>query len=220
MFKIEITEELSNFFPDLKIGYVIADVKISHLYDNLLEEIKATTNEIEKSMTVVDVRENSIIKSTKNAYRKLGKDPNRYRPSAESLLRRVVQGKGLYKINNVVDLLNLLSITSGFSICGYDYEKIEGGICFQIGKNEIYEGIGRGELNIEDLPVFADSCGVFGSPTSDSVKTMIDDKTSKILFLFPLFEKFDAELEDVISKCVQLLNQYDISKNIIKGIVS
>lgn len=220
MFTIEIDNKLLSVFSNVKIGYVIADVKVDSSYDRLKDEIKINIENIFDKMTVEDVRENIVIKSTKNAYRKLGKDPNRYRPAAESLLRRVVQGKGLYEINNVVDLLNFISIKTGFSICGYDYNKIKGNIKLKIGENEIYEGIGRGELNIENLPVFVDDIGLFGSLTSDSVRTMIDDETTKILFLFPVFENLDEELKEVISQCVEMFEKHIASQNILFSVIN
>ena len=62
------------------------------------------------------------------AYKRLGKDPNRYRPSAEALRRRILRGLPLYKIDTLVDIVNLVSIRSGYSIGGFDADKIVGGL--------------------------------------------------------------------------------------------
>jgi DNA/RNA-binding domain of Phe-tRNA-synthetase-like protein len=111
------------------------------------------------------------------------------------LLRRVFKGKGLYQVNNVVDLLNLTSVKSGFSIGGYDVGKIEGEIQLSIGKaGEPYKAIGRGELNIEFLPTFRDQKGPFGSPTSDSVRTMITPKTEQFLMRFLYWKNMPQDL--------------------------
>jgi DNA/RNA-binding domain of Phe-tRNA-synthetase-like protein len=148
------------------------------------------------------------IAATRKGYKALGKDPARYRPSAEALLRRVVKGKGLYKINNVVDLLNLVSISTGFSIGGYDADKIEGDVELSVGEvNEPYEGIGRGILNIEGLATFRDKKDAFGTPTSDSVRTSVTDDTTRFLMVFLDYGGLD-ELEKAIELGVDFLKRF------------
>jgi DNA/RNA-binding domain of Phe-tRNA-synthetase-like protein len=120
------------------------------------------------------------VAATRAAYKALSKDPARYRPAAEALLRRVAQGKGLYRVSNVVDVNNLLSLESGFSIGTYDAARLTPPLVFRRGRaGEVYEGIGRGVLNLEGLPVLADVAGPFGSPTSDSVPSMIVPTTTR-----------------------------------------
>jgi DNA/RNA-binding domain of Phe-tRNA-synthetase-like protein len=138
----------------------------------------------------------------------LGKDPSRYRPSAEALTRRVVNGKGLYWINNVVDLLYLVSLESGFSIGGYDAEKIEGDVWFGIGKeDEPYQAIGRGQLNIADLPLFRDNLGAFGSPTSDSLRTMVTAETTEFLMIIIDFSG-RQDLDTAEHRAIELFEKF------------
>ena len=113
----------------------------------------------------------------------------------------------------MVDLLNLVSIDSGFSIGGYNVEKIEGNILFGVGKaNEDYTGIGRGKLNIENLPVFRDLLGAFGSPTSDSIRTQIDKNCKQFLMIIVSFQKKE-EVEKTMNNAIQLLEKYANGKN-------
>ena len=147
------------------------------------------------------------------------KDPNRYRPSADSLLRRIVKGNGLYKVNNIVDILNLISVKSGFSIGGYNKSAIIGEIVLDKGTaGDEYYGIGRGLLNIENLPVLRDEKGVFGSPTSDSERTMIDERTTSVLFVFFDFGKSNS-LDNYLNETIALLKQFANADNINKEIV-
>jgi len=114
----------------------------------------------------------------------------------------------LYWINNIVDILNLISLESGFSIGGYDAAKIEGTTGFGVGKaNEPYEAIGRGSLNIENLPLFRDDLGAFGSPTSDSLRTMVTDHTTRFLMIIIDFEQ-DKILEKTMERSVALYQQF------------
>ena len=133
---------------------------------------------------ITDINKRSAIFEMRKLYKKLGKDPNRYRPSAEALCRRILHDKDLYKINTMVDIINLISIKTGFSIGGFDCEKINGNLNLGVGvAGEKYEGIGRGLLNIEGLPVYRDNTGGIGTPTSDEERTKIDVTTKKLLMI-------------------------------------
>ncbi len=169
----------------LRLGIVTCKVKVDPSPPGLLDAIAQQCSKIENELEVDDINHIPTIQATRKFYRALGKDPSRYRPSAESLHRRVVKGKGLYQVNNVVDCLNLVSLQTGYSIGGYDADKIEGEITLGAGKsNEPYQGIGRGELNIENLPVLRDDKGAFGTPTSDSMRTSVTDSCKSFLMVF------------------------------------
>jgi DNA/RNA-binding domain of Phe-tRNA-synthetase-like protein len=208
MMKITIDSEMRDLFPDLQIGCILADVCVTPTDEVIRGEMKRVGASIMQRMTPELIRRHPVVEATKNAYRRLGKDPNRYRPAAESLLRRLAQGKGLYEINNMVDILNLVSIQTGFSIGGYDADKISGPVHFGVGRPaEPYEGIGRGALNIENLPVFRDDRGAFGTSTSDSVRTMVTADTVRFLMVIPAFEAFDDEPEGAMNLMVELLGR-------------
>jgi DNA/RNA-binding domain of Phe-tRNA-synthetase-like protein len=126
----------------------------------------------------------------------------------------MVSGKGLYQISNVVDQLNLVSVSTGFSIGGYDAGQIKGNIVFGIGRSdEPYQGIGRGELNIENLPVFRDELGAFGTPTSDSCRTGVTEKTKRFLMVLIDFGG-DGQLAGATQMAIHLLQEYCQATNI------
>ncbi len=207
MISIKISEDVSKALP-FQLGCIEAEVVVQESSDALLQHIDREIHQVKVSLTPETIRQMGTVKATKEAYKSLGKDPNRYRPSAESLMRRIANGKGLYFINNTVDILNLMSVKTGYSICGYDVECIDGEIELGVGcENEPYQGIGRGDLNIENLPVFRDDHGAFGTPTSDSVRTMITEKTKKILFVFMDFENTKA-VDEALKECKELLHQH------------
>jgi DNA/RNA-binding domain of Phe-tRNA-synthetase-like protein len=208
MIPISISPEVKSKCPQLQLGCIQCNLIVTNEYPTLLELIQRELTDLQNQLSVEDISKIPSIQSSRIGYKSLGKDPARYRLSAEALLRRVVKGKGLYQVNNVVDLLNLTSVKSGFSIGGYDAEKIEGDVQLSIGKaNEPYEAIGRGDLNIEFLPTFRDQKGPFGSPTSDSVRTMVTPKTQQ--FLMPIFNFGGHEnLEEVMGDAISLLEKY------------
>ena len=184
MIKIQLAKELADKVKELQLSCILCDVEVEAKNEALWHRITEKVQELNHQLKVEEISQIPAISASRKAYKACGKDPARYRLSAEALLRRVVKRNEIYQVNNVVDALNLVSISSGYSIGGYDFNKIEGHVEFGIGKmNEPYEGIGRGELNIESMPVFRDRTGAFGTPTSDSVRTSVSDKTQKFLMI-------------------------------------
>ncbi|MBV5314993.1 MAG: hypothetical protein JZU47_16945 [Prolixibacteraceae bacterium] len=208
MHKISISTELKSRCPNLRLGCIEADVLVSESVPELTSEIEKQIRQISQTLILENISKIPTIAASRSAYKACGKDPARYRLSAEALLRRAVSGKGLYQISNVVDQLNLVSILTGFSIGGYDADQIQGEITFGIGQpNEPYSGIGRGELNIENLPVFRDELGAFGTPTSDSKRTEVSQNTKQFLMILIDFGG-DSQLESATQKAIGLLKEY------------
>jgi len=208
MVNISISEEIKSLCPKLRLGCIESYVTVSDSDKELLSEINRRIKEISQQLVVGEISRLPVIAASRLAYKACGKDPARYRLSAEALLRRVVSGKGLYQINNVVDQLNLVSISSGFSIGGYDADQIQGDVIFGIGReNEPYQGIGRGELNIEGLPVFRDGLGAFGTPTSDSQRTEVTLNTTRFLMVLIDFGS-EPTLDVTIKMATELLKYH------------
>lgn len=198
----------------MRLGCIEADVVVGESISGLLSEIDERVKLLRQSLIIGNISKIPAIEASRKAYKACGKDPARYRLSAEALLRRVVSGKGLYQISNVVDQLNLVSIASGFSIGGYDAGQIQGEILFGIGRTgEPYSGIGRGELNIENLPVFRDELGAFGTPTSDSLRTEITGQTHRFLMIMIDFGA-DNQLQVAMQMAKSLLQKYCQAMNI------
>lgn len=208
MVSISISEALKLRCPALRLGCLHAAVTVDETNQRLMLEINQRISEIAQTLQVEGIASLPVIAASRKAYKACGKDPARYRLSAEALLRRAVSGKGLYQINNVVDQLNLVSITTGFSIGGYDADQVRGDVEFGIGlPDEPYVGIGRGELNIENLPVFRDSQGAFGTPTSDSERTSVTPNTSRFLMILIDFDSSQS-LESSMKLAETMLRNY------------
>jgi DNA/RNA-binding domain of Phe-tRNA-synthetase-like protein len=208
MTPITISPNLKEKFPRLRLGCIACQVDVKPSDKKIISLSERIFAKVCEELDIGDVSLKPTIRETKEAYRLLGKDPSRYRPSAEALTRRIVKGKDLFWINNIVDILNLISLESGFSIGGYDADKIQGAVEFGVGKaNEPYQAIGRGELNIENLPLFRDEMGAFGSPTSDSLRTMVSMQTTRFLMVIIDFAGNEI-LEEVIKRSVDLYNEF------------
>ena len=185
--KITIDKYIKEKTPNFYIGVMSCDVLI---YENkeMIELVNDCEVEISENIDIKDVIKLDTIKDARDAYKVYGKDPSRYRLATESLYRRLAKGNSLYRINNVVDLGNILSLSCRKSVAVLDYNKIKGDIHIRLGKSsDEYYGIGRGKLNIENVPLYEDDEGPFGSTTSDTERTMITERTSKILFFIVSF---------------------------------
>lgn len=212
--RIKISKEIADVCPDLSVLAISAHVK-NTVYDvDLWKEIDALTEAICVENCIEQINKTPTIYATRQAYKRLGKDPNRYRPSAEALHRRIHKNLQLYQINTLVDLINLVSIKTGYSIGGFDADKIEGDLVLGIGrKGELYHGIGRGELNIEGIPVYRDEIGGIGTPTSDEERTKINIETTNLLILINAYSGSSGL--DLVGQWVnELLEKYVAGKNI------
>jgi DNA/RNA-binding domain of Phe-tRNA-synthetase-like protein len=179
---LTIDDALKAKCPKTALGCVSAQVEAPPSPPALISELNNCEQAILKLAEPRAVLESPQILATRAAYKALGKDPARYRGSAEALLRRVIAGKGLPRINAVVDIINLVSVESRLPIGLYDLGHVQGDIVFRAGRaGETYKGIGKYDLNLERLPVFCDALGPHGSPTSDSERTMVTSETTHVL---------------------------------------
>jgi DNA/RNA-binding domain of Phe-tRNA-synthetase-like protein len=192
---------------NLVLGVTRASVTVTQYDRDLWSETDQLISQL-VNIPIEQIPTFKEIQALRTAYKVLGKDPSRYRGSNEALLRRIVQDKGLYKVNTVVDINNLVSLESCRSVASYDRAKLGDEIEFRRGREgESYQAIGKGTLNIEGLPVFADAAGPFGSTTADSKRAMITPETTELLFVIVSFNG-DSELENQLSRAKSLLENY------------
>lgn len=208
--KIIVSQEIEQVCPGFIGAAVEAQVMNTPYCEELWKEIHALGEEYRSTLTTESIKQLSAIEATRRVYKVCGKDPSRYRPAAEALMRRMLQGKELYQIDTLVDLINLASIRFGYSIGGFDADKFHGDtLTLGVGKkDEPYEGIGRGQINIEGLPVYRDATGGVGTPTSDHERTKIDIHTTHLL---TLINGYDGNEEQVTANALfiqSLLRKY------------
>ena len=192
-FNLEVSNELRQACPNYRGAAVYATVRNTLHSEGLWQEIDAFTRELQATETVDSIKQQTAIVATRDAYRACGKDPSRYRPSAEALRRRLLRGLDLYQIDTLVDLINLVSLRTGYSIGGFDADKIQGtNLCLGIGKaDEEFEGIGRG----------------IGTPTSDHERTKMGIETTHILALINGYSG-EKGLQEAAEMTLDLLKKY------------
>lgn len=213
--EIEISRSFASLCPAFKAIAIQCQIQNTIFNNKLWHELDTTIEQIKNNYALSEINSRPAIRATREVYKKLGKDPNRYRPSAEALCRRIVRDMDLYKINTLVDLINLVSIHSGYSIGGFDVEKIDGPLELGIGQtDDCFHAIGRGLLNIEGLPVYRDSAGGIGTPTSDEERTKLTPETTGTLIIINAFGYHDL-LDEAVKLTISGLTNYLNGENII-----
>lgn len=209
MYQLTISLEIQTRCPEYRGAAVFAEVTNTAYSEGLWQEIAAFTQELRAHDTTDSIKCQPVIAATREAYKRCGKDPSRYRPSAEALRRRLLRGLELYRIDTLVDLINLVSLRTGHSIGGFDADKIQGtDLELGIGRaDEPFEGIGRGVLNIEGLPVYRDQAGGIGTPTSDNERTKMDLDTRHILAIVNGYNGEEG-LKEAAEMIQELLRKY------------
>jgi len=189
---------------------VEAQVKNTEYCAELWDEIHELEARLRSELTTESLKELSGIAATRRVYKACGKDPSRYRPASEQLIRRMLQGKELYQIDTLVDLVNLASIAFGYSIGGFDADKMVGNtLTLGVGREgEPYEGIGRGPLNIAGLPVYRDNEGGVGTPTSDHERTKMTLDTTHLLVLINGYDGDESRVRQNAEYIQQLVRKY------------
>ena len=208
MINISVSPLIFNVCPHFAFSAIQCKVKNTPHSEELWQEITAFSEKFASETALNEINKLPNIFETREAYKKLGKDPNRYRPSAEALCRRIVRGIPLYQIDTLVDLINLVSLKTRYSIGGFDVDKVEGDVMLGVGKaDEKFEAIGRGMLNIEGLPVYRDDIGAIGTPTSDEERTKITPETTNLLMIINGYSGKNG-LEEATEYAKGLLNKY------------
>jgi DNA/RNA-binding domain of Phe-tRNA-synthetase-like protein len=215
--RVEIRIDL----PGVKLGTVEADdVRVVLVQAELAQSMDRVCDQKRREFSVESLPDAEPVRSVRAMFREWGMDPSKYRPSSEAFLRRVVQGKGLYRVSNIVDIGNLGSIETGWPYGCYDRSRIRSPIVIRHGAaGERYERVGKEIWHLEGRPVLADAEGPFGSPISDSTRSMITESTREALIVVYAPEgASDAALESATAKLAERLTLFASAAAVRSGI--
>ena len=214
-----ISNDLKNLLPNFSV--IAYEIDFESDFD-AMNKSKEVDDYLEKLYTLVSSKYNydeitkiPKLKQTRDGYKKMCKDPSHTRPSCEALLRRVVKGNNLYRLGDVIDLGNILSIETLRSVCVVDKERLVNDVVIRLGtKEDIYEGINRGLINVTNIPVYTDEIGPFGCPTSDTLRTCVTSSTKSILVMIICFDEIEKDVDE--QKLISLYQTFTKIKNIRK----
>ncbi len=209
--QIFFSPEILAAAPHLRVLAIEADIVNVPTPDALWDELTALGRHLHDTLPLDRVNKIPAIAATRTAYKRCGKEPNRYRPSAEALTRRMVKGLELYRTLLGIDLINLISVTTGHSIGGFDLDRIQGPtLTLGIGREgEEFHAIGRGLLNIAGLPLYRDAIGGIGTPTSDCERTSLSPATTHLLMIVNVYDS-ETSLDVLTDEVTSLCDRYGI----------
>ena len=209
MIQVKIDPRILEACPETRIGLIRATVVNEPTCDALWAEIEAAAQDIKERFELLEINQRPAIAGTRHLYKALGKDPSRYRVSSEALCRRIIRGLGIYRLTTLIDVVNLVSIKSGYAISGLDGDRIVGDtLTMGVGRSdEEYHGIGRGLLNIEGMPVYRDAMGPIATPTSDEERTKFTEQTVKAQININAFAP-EMPVEEAVQWMATLLEKY------------
>ena len=219
MIQVLIDPRIVEVCPEMRIGLINATVVNEPTCDALWAEIEGTAEDIRRQYELLEINQRPAIAGTRRLYKALGKDPSRYRVASEALCRRIIRGLGIYRLTTLIDVVNLVSIKSGYAISGLDADCIVGDtLTMSVGTaDDVYHGIGRGELNIEGMPVYRDAAGPIATPTSDEERTKFTDKTVKAQININAFAP-EMPIEEATEWMASLLKKYAHATDVETGI--
>lgn len=215
MIQVKIDPRILEACPETRIGLISANVVNGPTSDELWAEIESAAEDIKQRYELLEINQRPAIAGTRHLYKVLGKDPSRYRVSSEALCRRIIRGLGIYRLTTLIDVVNLVSIMSGYAISGLDADRIVGDtLTMSVGTHDdVFNGIGRGLLNIDGMPVYRDAAGPIATPTSDEERTKFTDQTVRVQININAFAP-EMPLEEAVDWMALLLKKYAQATNV------
>ena len=215
-----IDKRIVDVCPGMRVGLIRANVQNTPTGDELWQELELAARDVVSRYELLEINKRPAVAATRRVYKHFGKDPNRYRVASEALCRRLIRGLGIYRLTTLVDLINLVSIRSGYPISALDADKLEGdSLSLGIGEEgEYYEGIGRGQLNIAGMPVYRDAKGGVATPTTDEERTKITELTTRAQININGYAE-EMPMAECVDWVVTLLKKYAMATDIETQII-
>ncbi|MEM3437062.1 MAG: phenylalanine--tRNA ligase beta subunit-related protein [Nitrososphaerales archaeon] len=186
--ELRILPDLEESFPGLQALIAnIRGVKVEKGSKELEELKEKIVKEVKEKYNIESLKDMQIFRAYRDFFWKVGIDPTKIRPAAEALIRRILGGKSIPNINNVVDAYNLASIKTGIALAAFDEDKIQGNLIMRFArKGERFLGIGMDkpkELQGREIVVSDDVKLIAIYPYRDADESKLNEKTKNILLI-------------------------------------
>ena len=124
-----IAPEVFEMFPGYIRGVVIAQgVQNGPSPDELIALLRKAEAEARSKLDLEKIIEHPNMASWRDAYRKFGAKPGKYRPSMEAMARRVLRDHELPSISRLVDIGNIISLNHLVPAGGHAIDVVDGDI--------------------------------------------------------------------------------------------
>jgi DNA/RNA-binding domain of Phe-tRNA-synthetase-like protein len=201
-------------YPGLNIGVIIAagaDNKgISRKLTHLLEEVEEY---IRMDFVPTELARAPLISPWRTAYQEFGSKPSRFNCSVEAMMKRILKGGSLPKINKLVDLCNYISLKHIIPLGIYDLDKAKPPISIRHAEGDerfIPLGSDKSECPEEGEIIYEDNikraiCRRWNWRDSEETKVTEETKNA-IIFIDGLppitkkkIEEIQTEMQDLIT---------------------
>ncbi|ASS87850.1 hypothetical protein GLN3_12990 [Geobacillus lituanicus] len=178
-----VSEQLKQRLPSAKFGII----RYRHIDIGDSPQMLKGRLELFQESIYVELQEKPIadipeLAEWRRTFKQIGTDPSRYRPSSESLYRRIQKKNFLPSIHSAVDVNNFFSLYYKIPLGIYDLDRIEGTVTITIGtEQDEYIALNGRSVNFADKLVSKDERGPFGSPIVDSERTAVTRETKNAL---------------------------------------
>jgi DNA/RNA-binding domain of Phe-tRNA-synthetase-like protein len=195
--QISIDEKLFQLLPDLKLGIIhYTKITVSESPQMLKGRLQLFQEQLFFELDTKPLTDFPGIKEWREAWKVFGADPNRYRPSAEALFRRIKKQNYLQSVHTAVDLNTFFSLQYEIPAGIYNLAKVVGDVQLTLGgEDDGYEGLNGRFNSMNHILQVKDDYSPFGSPYVDSVRTAVTEVTTDalhILFIRPSMDKEEA----------------------------
>ena len=214
-------KEVASKFPELAICTgVIREVKVQYTTPETEKLRNEIFEEARRNFVLETLKDNPIVRAYRDFFWSLDIDPTKTRPSGEALLRRILQGKNIPKISNVVDAYNLASLKTIIPLSGYDLDIIFPPLVIRFSReNDVFQGIGMpSPIKLErKMLLLTDQKRILCIyPYRDSDATKITSRTRNVLIVGYGAPKIENEkLEEAVSTALELIKR--VAGGIIEG---
>lgn len=208
--EISINQSLLAQHPELKIGIIhYTKIVVAESPQMIKGRMQLYQENLYLELQDHPVTQLEGIAEWRKLWKKLGADPNRYRHSAESLMRRISKQNYLTPLHSGVDLNNFFSLQYEMPIGLYDVSKIKEFVEITLGHEEVgYEGLNGRFNTLKNILYSRDEVGAFGSPFVDSTRTAVTEDTTEALQLFYLQPSLTNEAaNDLLMSAGKMFNQ-------------
>jgi len=142
--ELSIDRDVKTRFPDLHmVTCLISGVKVGKSDEGLEEFKNQLFRQIKEAYNLESLKDLPLFRAYRDFFWSVGIDPTKNRPASEALIRRILAGKPVPRINSLVDAYNCASIRTGVPLAAFDADKLRGSLTVRFAeKGESFLGIG------------------------------------------------------------------------------
>ncbi|MFX1483222.1 MAG: B3/4 domain-containing protein [Promethearchaeota archaeon] len=200
--------------PGLSISLIIMDELKVGRSSLAFEEYEQEIFEVLRAQTTLNqLKDDPLLRSYRDLYWTFGMDPTKLRVSSEAVLRRILRGLNLWRISDVVDIVNLASAYHKIPIGLVDASRSEGDLVVRSARNgEIFERIGGKTVECRGREiVVSDDLGLvcFGYATNDSERTKVRNESTRVYVILYGAAAVTAQImEDANRLTLDMIDQW------------